>query len=143
MVVCRRGIRGGLTVVNVFFAKDGFDVPGPAHPRSNIENTFPDGKKVTNHIFGEKGKKINAAKDRCNVQIGTSSLQFKDGKYYLYYEDDIIKYHVIMESTLPMWRPHTGHWNFGKENKDFFAWFVAQPASIITGILELKEKLAY
>jgi hypothetical protein len=92
--------------VNKYNTKDGFDVPGPAHPRSNIEITF------------------------------------SDGKYYLNYEDDVIKYNVIMESTLPMWRPQTGHWYFGEEDKDFFAWFVAQPASIITGTLEIDGKVS-
>lgn len=130
-----------ITIVNVFYTKDGFDFQGPAHPRSDLEITFSDGRKIMRKIFEDKGKIINAAKDKCNVKIGTSSLIYDNGKYYLDYEDKDIKYHVVMEASLPMWRPDTGHIYFGEEEKNFFAWFVAQPASIITGTLEIDGKV--
>lgn len=130
----------GMTIVSTFYSKNGFDVPGPAHPKSTLDITYPDGMKVTGQLQGEKGVIINAAKDKCHVVIGTSSLEYREGKYFYDYEDDVIKYHVVMESLLPMWRPETGHWYFGKEDKDFFAWFVAQPSSKITGTLEINGK---
>lgn len=134
-------LEDGTTVVNVFYTKDGFDTAGPAHPVSQIDITRPDGSKEVRYIYGEKGKALDASKDQCDVQIGSSSLKYAEGKYYLDYEDELIKYHVVMESTLPMWRPDTGHWYFGEDDKDFFAWFVAQPASNITGTLEIDGKV--
>ncbi|MGL1892585.1 MAG: hypothetical protein OCD02_13225 [Spirochaetaceae bacterium] len=124
----------GTTIVVTFYTKDGFDVPGAARPTATIDVTKPNGEKVLGKVNESDGTIITASRDLANVQIKDSFLKYVDGDYHLYYKDDAIEYDVIMESKLPMWRPDTGHWYFSNDT-DYFAWFVAQPSSEITGTL--------
>lgn len=125
----------GTTIVAVFFTKNGFDVPGKAHPRATLDITYPDGTKIYRKIEAEEGQVLEASKEYCDVEIGSASLKYVDGNYELKFVDNDLEYELFMESTLPMWRPETGHWYFGDDRKDFFAWFVAQPSSTVTGKL--------
>lgn len=128
----------GTTVVIVFFTKDGFDVNGAAHPKGTIEVTYPNGDKLFREIYSEKGKIINAAREKCDVRINNSYLKYIDGNYVIHFEDDILMYHGEMKSTLPMWRPGTGHTFYGEERDKYFAWVVGQPASEIKATLEVE-----
>lgn len=131
----------GTTVVNIFWTKDGFDVSGAAHPRADLDITFANGEKISKKIYGEKGKVIDAKKDVCNIYIGGSSLRYIDGKYHLDYESDDVKYHVVMEGLFPMWRQNSGFNFYGEDDSKFGAWLVPQPASVVTGTLEVKGKV--
>lgn len=131
----------GTTMVNVFFTKNGFDVPGKAHPRSDFDITLPDGTEISRKIYGEKGKVIDAKKDICDVKIGTSSLKYVDGVYYIHYESEGIKYDAKMENLLPMWRQNSGFTFYGENDANYGAWLVAQPASKITGTLEINGEV--
>lgn len=127
----------GTTIVTVFFTKNGFDVPGEAHPLATITVTYPDGTTTNRTVSEDEGTVLNASTELCDIEIGTTSLKYIDGDYLLSFVDDGLEYEVLMESKLPMWRPDTGHWFFGDEEEDFFAWFVAQPSSYITGTLTI------
>jgi hypothetical protein len=130
----------GTTIVATFYTKDGFDVPGPAHPKVTIDITYADGTKVIREVFEPDGTLINSSKERADVNVGDCYLRYTDGDYELYFNDGIVEYSAYMESTLPMWRPDTAHWYFGEE-KDFFAWFVAQPSSIIQATLRINGQI--
>lgn len=127
----------GTTVVVVFFSKKGFDVPGKASPTANITITSADGTVLIKKSYEPTGTVINASKEYCDVQINDNYLRYVDGNYELYFKEDNVEYNVVMESTLPMWRPDTGCWAFGDDQEDYFAWFVAQPSSKITGTLTI------
>lgn len=131
----------GTTIVNVFWTKDGFDVHGAAHPRSDIEITLSDGEKISHRTYESKGKIISARKDICDLRIGKSSLKFHKGKYYLEYHCENIKYSVVMENTLPPWRQNTGYNFYDKEDKNYGAWLVPQPASKVVGTLEINGEV--
>lgn len=125
----------GTTIVLIFFTKHRFDVPGPAHPTVHIDITFADGRNIVKMIQEPQGSILNASRDSADVRIDDSYIRYIDGNYQVYFTDGDIEYKALMESTLPMWRPDTGHWYFGDDKKNFFAWFVAQPAAKITGSL--------
>lgn len=123
----------GTTIVIVFFTKEGFDVPGPSHPTVTFDATYPDGTKLSRTVQLPRGTVLTSAKDRCDVSLGDSYLRQTDTGYELRFVDKDVRFDAVMKSTLPMWRPATGHWYFGKEATDYFAWFVAQPASTVEG----------
>lgn len=130
----------GIVIVSTHFTKDGFDAPGPAHPKAEISITYPDGKVIRRWIYGEKGKVIQASKEYCDVTIGDTSIKYIDGDYQLIFNDGDLQVKLQMKSTLPMYRPETGHVGFGDENLEYMGWFVAQPSSIITGTLTIDGK---
>jgi len=130
----------GMTIVIVFFTKNGFDVPGKARPTVTMNITYPDGTDLQRQFQEKKGTLIRAASDRCDVEIGNSYLKYTEGDYVLHYEDDEIVYHAQMKSLLPMYRPGTGINVYGEKGK-YFAWLAAQPSSRITAELQRDGKI--
>lgn len=130
----------GTSIVTVFYTKDGFDVPGPSHPTVNIDITFPDGTKVFREVSEAEGSILDSSKEKADVKIEDCYLRYVDGDYELYFNDGTVEYSAFMKSKLPMWRPDTAHWYFG-DDKDYFAWFVAQPASEINAILTIDGEI--
>jgi hypothetical protein len=127
----------GTKIVVVFYTKYQFDLKGEACPTIRFDLTLPDGRSVTKLISEEKGSTIRASKEKCDVKIDRSSIKYSEGNYLIHFVDDSIDYRCTMKSTVPMWRPKTGHWLFGKEQKDFFAWFVAQPSADLEAVLTM------
>ncbi|MGE7837391.1 hypothetical protein [Viridibacillus arvi] len=125
----------GTKVVVVFYTKDGFDIKGEACPTIRFELTLPDGKNITKLISETKGSTIRASKEKCDVKIDRSSIQYLNGKYLIHFVDDDIEYRCTMKPILPMWRPKTGHIFFGEKQEDFFAWFVAQPSADLEAVM--------
>ena len=52
----------GTTVVVIFFAKNYFDVSGPAWPTVDFEVTNKNGERVNVFVQGEKGRVVSSAK---------------------------------------------------------------------------------
>lgn len=127
----------GSKIVTVFYTKDYFDVPGPARPTVDIDIHFPDGSKLSRNFQLPIGEVLGASRENCHVTIGKSYLRYEGNHYILHFEAENVIYHALMISTLPMWRPSTGHWLYGNEEKDYFAWFVAQPSSIVEASLTI------
>lgn len=130
----------GTTAVVVFYTKNIFDVPGPARPTATIDIQRPDGTRIKRTIFEQEGTVINSSKEFADVRILDSYLKYVDGHYELYFNDEDIEFDIKMESILPMWRPDTAHWYFGDDKEHFFAWFVAQPSSKISGTLKTSNE---
>lgn len=127
----------GTTIVTIFFSKYHFDVKGPACPTATLTITYPDGREIKDEICAGYNTPLVASKDRCDVVIGKAYLKYEEGVYRLRYANQDIEYEATMTSILPMWRPETGHWYFGDEEKHYFSWFVAQPASTVEGSLKV------
>lgn len=130
----------GTKIVVVFYTKDGFDVKGPANPTASIDVTFPNGKKIFKRISENKGQKIRASKDQCDVKIGKSSIKYSDGNYLINFVADDVEYTCTMKPKLPMWRPRTGHTYFGDKQEYFFAWFVPQPSADLIATLKVEDE---
>lgn len=126
-------LNDGITVVVIFFAKNGFDVKGEAAPNATISITYPDGKKIGTEVYGEKGVPIDAKKDVCDVKVNGTRLWYENGLFYLNYVSDTIQFNVTITPTLPMWRPGTGHFYFDEKRNDYFAWLVPVPSGDAKG----------
>lgn len=130
----------GTKVVVIFFTKAGFDVRGPANPTASIEVTFSNGKTIQKHISEDKGQKIRASRESCDVKICRSSIKYSDGNYLIHFAEGEVEYNCIMKPKLPMWRPGTGHWYYGKKQKYYFAWFVGLPSAFVSATLKVEDE---
>jgi len=119
----------GTSVVVVFYTKLSFDTYGPAQPMVSIKINYPDGKKVEKQYLQAQGTDINASKLFADVHIGKSYLTYKEGNYRLHFEKDGLIFDANMISILPMTRPKTGVFYFGKDEDKYFAWLPAQTSS--------------
>ncbi len=90
---------------------------------------------IKRSINEPEGTLINASTEKGDVSVGDSYLKYVNGDYQLYFNDGSVKFSAFMKSTLPMWRPDTGHSYFDDKKENFMAWFVAQPSSNITANL--------
>ena len=131
----------GTIIVTVFYTKDHFDVPGPAAPTAEIEITNPDGTRLQRTLSLKPGTLLDASRQRCAVRVGESFLQYDDGRCEIRFVDRDLEYSAVAISSLPMWRPETGHIYFGREEEAYFAWLVAQPSAEITGTLRVGSQL--
>ena len=127
----------GTKVVVIFFAKNGFDVRGLSNPTASLDITLPNGKKILKNISEGKGQTIRASRDKCDVNIGQSSIKYFQGNYLIHFIDGDVEYNCVMKPKLPMWRPGTGHWCFGKNHEYYFAWIVPQPSADISATLKV------
>lgn len=130
----------GMIIVVTFFSKNGADAFGPAHPKAEVVVTYPDGSVINHEVYEEKGNVVNASKEYCDVKIKDTFLKYVDGDYILCYIKDDFHLELKMKSTLPMYRPETGHATFGDEELEYMGWFVAQPKSIVLGTLSIDGK---
>lgn len=125
----------GMKIVVGFYTKKQFDLKGPANPSVTFELTSPDGEKYTKFYSEGKRKTIRASKQLCDVKIGRCFARYEGGDYIVHYEDAECVYDCRMRNKVPMWRPGTGFDYYGRDEQDYFAWFVAQPSAEVTGSL--------
>lgn len=145
---------GGINVVVILYSKYFFDVSGPARPTATIQVNFPDDRSYLGKLAEPMFTRIDAAQDRADVKIQSSSLEdIGNGQYKVAFKakDEKtgveLEYSAIMTSTLPAWRPETGHLMFEKsarlpffpQKKGFFAWFVAQPEATVQASLKVGD----
>ena len=130
----------GTKIVLIFYSKDHLDVKGPSNPTVQIDVTLPKEKTISVAFSEGKGKLIDASKEKCDVNIGESSIKYIDGKYHLKFSHNDVEYSCVMDPLLPMWRPGTGYLYFGEEEKNYFAWFVAVPSANAKATLKINGK---
>lgn len=133
----------GSQIITIFFSKNKFMVKDVACPTAYINIILPNGEKIYGNITEGENKIIKAEKNQCHVKINDSYLKYINGNYKLRFVGDDLKYEVDMISTMPMWRPATGHWFFGKRKEKYFAWLVAQPSCEITGTLTINDRVIH
>jgi hypothetical protein len=124
----------GTTVAVSFYSKFLFDTYGSALPLVTINIVYPDGRKINSQDL-DLGKKLNASKTFTDVHVKSSFLTYEDGNYHLHYSKDNLLFDATMVSTLPMWRPETGHIYFG-ESENYFAWLPAQASSTVHATIQ-------
>ncbi|MDR3337216.1 MAG: hypothetical protein LBT16_08445 [Treponema sp.] len=130
----------GTKAVVGFYTKSGISTVSPPNPTTILTLTLPGGETIYKRISEGEGKKIRASRDICDVEINNSSVKYDHGGYVIHYEDDEITYDCVMEPKVPLWRPGTGHWVFGEEQKDFFAWFVPLASAATKATLTVRGK---
>lgn len=127
----------GCKFVVIFYTKDRFDVKGHGKPTATLDVTLPNGKTICRVISDKNSSIINASKELCDVRIGDSYIKYKNGSYYVHFEDELVEYNCVMKSNVSMYRPKTGHIFFGESAKHYFAWLVSQPSAKVSGSVKV------
>ena len=130
----------GSKVVVVFFTKNRFDVPGPAHPTVIIDIDLANGESLYRTHHGPKGSVIQASKRICDVRVDGCHIRAVGDTYEVVYDDGVVRYEATMESLLPAHRPETGYSLFGPRGDRFFAWFIAQPLAEVHATLTIEGR---
>ena len=124
----------GSTLVVVFLTKD-FTRPGsPLTPVVTFSFDGPDGTIVSRAVTA-KSADFSAAKDRCDVRIGSCTAAGDLGDYAVHYEDDEVSADLRLHGTVPPWRPGTGYAFFDEER--FFAWLPSVPRGTVEGTVTI------
>ena len=122
-------LEDGTKIVLIFYTKFLTEINGPLSPAISINISRPDGtSEKAIHYF--LAKDFFASKHRCEIQIGKNTISEKSGKYFVHLELPEFSGEITYISTLPAWRPGTGHLLFGSSksnNEDYFAWLVGAP----------------
>ena len=116
----------GSKIVIVFFTKPTHKIKGRLNPLCTIDIDWPDGSKI-HREYAAPVKKSQFSKEQCDVVIGNNFFRGDLKHYEIHFEDDSLSVDIILERKTELWRPHTGHWYFGKRQKKYFAWFPSVP----------------
>lgn len=116
----------GSKIVIVFFTKPTHKVIGRLNPLCTVDIDWPDGTKI-HREYAAPVKKSQFSNEQCDVVIGNNFFRGDLKHYEIHFEDDSLSVDINLERETPSWRPHTGHWYFGKKQKKYFAWFPSVP----------------
>lgn len=123
----------GSTAVIVFVTKPILDWKGPAKPNVALTITRPDGSKIARFpVFPAEA--FSAAKETCDVRIGSNSARGDLHRYEVHAEIDDLAADLTFTGSVPAWRPGAGKAYFG-DLDHFFAWLPAIPYGKVEGTL--------
>lgn len=119
-------LNDGANLVLAIHSKDDMN-PGVAHfaPYTTFEFNTPDGRSFSEQV-NSTPEEFTYTKDHCDIHAGKNYFVGDLNEYHIHFENDHITCDVTLKSTLPAWRPETGHWIFGDE-KTYWAWLPAVP----------------
>lgn len=119
----------------IFWTKDYNHADGPVMPEARLQINLPGEDHRRQIIVSQEPEtNINAATDKCDVQIKNCTAKYLDnGDYAVHFESDDHKTLVDMKMhpTVPMWRPGDGYFRFKERPDDYFAWFVGAPSATV------------
>lgn len=127
----------GSKVVIVFFTKPPHRVNGRMDPVCTIDIDWPDGSKIHREYNCEEKKSL-FSEEQCNVILGNNFFRGDLEHYEIHFEDDSLIVNINLDRKSPSWRPHTGHWYFGKKQKKYFAWFPAVPLGNVSADIQYR-----
>ncbi len=140
---------GGVSVVVAFYTKNFMNLKSPSQPIATFDIKRPGFDTIRDKVTAGQFVQIDAETSHADVNVEGSYLRdLGNGQYEVKYisEGGDIVYTATMTSTLPAWRPQTGHLFFEKESRrgkketNYFAWFVAQPSADVTATLTMNGK---
>ena len=124
----------GSTLVVVFLTKDFTRPRAPLSPVVTFSFDSPDGTTVSRAVTANAAD-FSAARDRCDVRIGTCTAAGDLCDYRVHYEDDEVRADLRLHGTVPSWRPGTGYALFDEER--FFAWLPSVPRGTVEGTVTI------
>jgi hypothetical protein len=124
----------GSTLTTVLHPKPMRDVSGPLAPYVSVVLDRPSGEHVERAIR-VPAEKFGASRQVCDVNVGSNYLRGDLQSYDLHVGDEMLALDLRLQSTVPSWRPATGHFVFSETN--YFAWLSAVPQGTITGALRI------
>ena len=116
----------GAKLVVVFFTKEFTAIGKPLAPMIRIDLTLPDGTTVEKLAEFDAGT-FSASTDSCDVRIGANVFAGDLHTYTIRAKAEDVEVDVTLTGTVPAWRPESGHWLFGDEGEQIFAWLPSVP----------------
>jgi hypothetical protein len=116
----------GAKLVVVFFTKEFTAIDKPLAPLIRIDLTLPDGTTVE-RLAEFAPDTFTAATDSCDVRIGENVFAGDLHTYTIRAKADDLEVDVTLTGSVPAWRPESGHWLFGDEGEQIFAWLPSVP----------------
>lgn len=129
----------GTKIVIVFFTKPTHKVRGRLNPLCTVDIDWPDGSKIHKE-YNAPIKESQFSEEQCEVYMGNNYFKGDLKHYDIHFEDDSLTVNIKLDRTTPSWRPHTGHWYFGKRQKKYFAWFPAVPSGEVSATIQYRDE---
>jgi len=129
----------GSKVVIVFFTKPTHKVKGRLNPLCTVDIDWPDGSKI-HREYDALEKEYQFSKEQCDVVIGNNFFRGNLNQYEIHFEDDSLSVDITLDRETSSWRPHTGHWYFGKKQKKYFAWFPSVPSGKVSANIQYQGR---
>jgi hypothetical protein len=123
----------GSTAVVVFSTKPLLERNGPLKPNISLTITRPDGTKAARFPLFPPGQ-FSAAKEACDVRIGSNRAQGDLHRYEVRVEMDGLAVDLNFTGIVPPWRPGAGKAYFG-DLDHYFAWLPSIPYGTVEGML--------
>jgi len=121
----------GSSLVIVFYTKPVTSFSKKLTPFVSLNYINPNGKELRTEF---KSSDYSFSKDKCDVRIGDCYIRGNLSHYEIYFKNEDAECSLTLDSSVPSWRPDSGHIYFGK--KDFFAWLPAVPEGVVRGTLK-------
>ncbi|MBO1332595.1 lipocalin-like domain-containing protein [Streptomyces sp. VRA16 Mangrove soil] len=116
----------GAKLVVVFFTKEFSDINRPVTPAIRIDLTLPDGSQEDRLVEFDP-RTFTASTEGCDVRIGDNVFTGDLHTYTIRGDAEGISFDVTLTGQVPAWRPQTGHFVFGEQGEEYFAWLPSVP----------------
>jgi hypothetical protein len=133
-------LEDGSSLVIVFYTKPMMSPGSGPDPNVTIRLIDPAGKEYAQTYRPANRADFSASKDGCDVRMGVCTFKGNLKDYQIYYDDGAVQAKVTLTSTVPAWRPETGHIFFGDQDEDYFAWLPAVPEGKVSAEITREGK---
>lgn len=127
-------MENGTKVVVVFYTKSMFAINEEAQPSVSI-NITPLGQETLKASADYSLEQASYATDKFDVRMGESYGYGDLNTYRIHAEAGDMVVDLTLERSIPSWRPGNGHFYFGEQGEQFFAWLPSVPNGHISGSL--------
>jgi hypothetical protein len=129
----------GSTIVIVFYTKSITSPETGLEPMVSFKMDGPGGATLSKAAV-VKPAEFAAARDRCQVRVGASTVTGDLTDYTLHVEVEDVVADLKLHGSVPSWRPGTGYSFFRGEKEHFFAWLPSVPQGSMEGRLTVAGK---
>lgn len=126
-------LAGGGNLVVSFQTKSLTTAQLPLMPQISFEYNAGD-KRVSKMVMF-KPEEFSASKAKADVVIGKNTFKGDLKHYEIHFEADGVSADILLENTIPSWRPKTGYLCFGEDK--YYAWFVGTPEGRVSGTVTI------
>lgn len=125
----------GSSLVIIFYTKHVTSFAKDFKPFVSLNYIHPNGREIRTELWSED---YSFSKNGCDVRIGDCYIKGDLSRYEIYFKNEDAECKLTLDSSVPSWRPDSGHIYFGE--KDFFAWLPSVPEGKVNGELTVKEE---
>ena len=124
----------GTKVVVVFYTKNMFQLEKSAEPQISIEIT-PPGEETIRKFAAYASELSTFSTEGFNVTMESNYGYGDLNTYVVHAQIEDVTVDFELNRTVPSWRPGTGIYYFGYDQKKFFAWLPSVPNGDISGTI--------